>query len=306
MTNFIDELSLRAQRFAQAIETRARTVPAADVLIDAVRGYSEDRCSLLAAALSYYALLSLFPLALIVLAVVSQFSAADVAIREVTRIIASILPSGAVMVRNALEEVTRLRGALTLVSAVGFVWSASGVFDAMQLGINRAFRVSSPRPMWRQRLVSIGLVICASLLFGLSFALTTVMRLLIHYRVLERGDSIFQALSVVGALVLGTAVFGLLYRYIPYDSSIRWRAIWAGAVIAAVMWEIAKLLFVWYITNYALLNMVYGSVGAVIAVMLWGYVSAVIMLLGAQIAAVASGMRQREKTGKEWWALVSP
>ena len=306
MNNFIDEQSQRALHFAQAVETRARTIPAADVLIDAVRGYSEDRCSLLAAALSYYALLSLFPLALIVLAVVSQFSAADVAIREVTRIIASILPSGALMVRNALEEVTRLRGALTLFSAVGFVWSASGVFDAMQLGINRAFRVSSPRPMWRQRLISVGLVICASLLFGLSFALTTVMRLLIHYRVLERGDSIFQALSVVGALILGTAVFALLYRYVPYDSSIRWRAIWPGAVIAAVMWEIAKLLFVWYITNYALLNMVYGSVGAVIAVMLWGYVSAVIMLLGAEIAAVGSGMRQREKTGKEWWALVSP
>ena len=306
MNNLIEQQSERVLHFAQAAEARARTVPAANVLIDAVRAYSEDRCSLLAAALSYYALLSLFPLALIILAVASQFSAADVATREVTRIISSYLPSGALMVRNALEDVTRLRGALTLVSALGFVWSASGVFDAMQLGINRAFRVSTPRPMWRQRLVSIGLVICASLLFGLSFALTTVMRLAIHYRVLERGDLLFEALPIVGALILGAAVFGLLYRYIPFDRVIRWRAVWPGAVMAAVLWEIAKLGFAWYVTNYALLNMVYGSVGAVIAVMLWGYLSAVIMLLGAEIAAAASGMRQREKTGKEWWALVSP
>ena len=306
MSNFVGDQTTRALQFAQALETRVRTVPAADVLIGAVRAYSEDRCSVLAAALSYYALLSLFPLALFILTVASQFISADAATREVSRIIASYFPSGAQMVRNALDQVTRLRGELTLVSAVSFLWSASGVFEATQLGINRAFRVSTPRPMWRQRLVSVGLVMSVSLLFGASFVLTTVMRQMVQNGLLVRGGFLFEALPVVGAMVLGVAVFGLLYRFLPYDSAIRWRAVWPGALIAAVLWEIAKLGFSWYITNLAVLNMVYGSVGAVIAVMLWGYLTAVIMLLGAEISSVASGMRRREETGKEWWALVSP
>ena len=195
MSNFVEEQTGRALHFAQALETRVRTVPAADVLIGALRAFSEDRCSMLAAALSYYALLSLFPLALFLLTVASQFISVDVATREVSRVIASYLPSGALMVRNALEQVTRLRGELTLVSAAGFLWSASGVFDAIQLGVNRAFRVSTPRPIWRQRLVSIGLVVSASILFATSFSLTTVMRQIFQSRVLVRGGFPFEALT---------------------------------------------------------------------------------------------------------------
>jgi membrane protein len=306
VSNFVEQQTERVSHFAQALETRVRSVPAAGALIEVARAYSEDRCSVLAAALSYYALLSLFPLALFILTVASQFISPDVATREVSRIIASYLPSGAQMVRSALDQVTRLRGELTLASAAGFIWSASGVFEVTQLGINRAFRVSTPRPMWRQRLVSIGLVMGVSLLFTMSFALTTVMRQMVQNGLVVRGGFLFEALPVVGGMFIGVAVFGLLYRYLPYDSAVRWRAVWPGALIAAVLWEIAKLGFSWYVTNLAVLNMVYGSVGAVIAVMLWGYLTAVIMLLGAEIASVASGARERAKTGNEWWATSSP
>ena len=305
MSNFVGEQRERVSHFVQALETRLRTYRAADILIGAVRAYGEDRCSLLAAALSYYALLSLFPLALFLLTVASQFISIDVATREVSRVIASYLPGGSLMVRNALEQVTLLRGELTLASSASFLWSASGVFDAIQLGINRAFRVSTLRPMWRQRLVSVGLVMGASVLLAASFALTTVMRQMFQGRALARGGFLFEALPIAGGMIIGAAVFGLLYRFLPYDSTVRWRSVWPAALMAAVLWEIAKLGFAWYVTNLAALNLVYGSVGAVIAVMLWGYLTAVIMLFGAEIAAVASGARRRERTGKEWWALVS-
>ncbi len=150
------------------------------------------------------------------------------------------------------------------------------------------------------------MVLGAGVLFVLSFAITTAMRLAVHYRIVERHSLVTDTLPIAGGLLSGILVFGVLYRYLPYDSSVRWRDAWLGAVVAGVLWEIAKLGFAWYLTNFALLSMVYGSVGAVIAVMLWGYVTAVIMLIGAEVAAVRSGARQREKTGKEWWAIVSP
>jgi membrane protein len=306
MSNLIEEQSQRVLHWAQAIETRVRTLPGANTLIDTAQAYSEDRCSLIAAGLSYYALLSLFPLALFILAVASQFGQADAATRAVTRFIASYMPTGALMMRNALEEVTRLRGALTLAGAVGFFWSASGVFDAMQLGVNRAFRVQNLRPMWRRRLFSLVMVFGAGVLFVLSFAMTTFLRLAVQYRIIERHTLLTDTIPVVGGLLSGAIVFGLLYRYMPYDSSVRWRGVWLGALIAGVLWEIAKLGFAWYLANFALLSMVYGSVGAVIAVMLWSYLSAAILLIGAEFAAVMTGARRREKTGKEWWAIISP
>jgi membrane protein len=306
LNNLIEQQSQRVLHLAQTAEARANAIPGVGVLVQAARAYSEDRCALLAAALSYYALLSIFPLLLFILSIASPFLQSEAAIRAATSFLGSYLPSGATLVRNSLHEVTRLRGPLTIASAAGFLWSASGVFDLIQLGLNRAFRVQRPRPMWRQRIVSLGMVASVSLLFGLSFLLTTSLRLAIHYRLLPRHNILVDALPVLGALILGIAIFGLLYRLIPYHSSIRWRDVWAGAVVAAVLWEIAKLGFAWYLTNFALLNLVYGSVGAVIALMLWGYVTAAILLIGAEIAAVAAGARQREKTGQEWWAIVSP
>ena len=294
MSNFIEQQSQRVANLARVAEARANSIPPLGALLQAARAFSEDRCSLLAAALSYYALLSLFPLALFILVVASQFVQTETATRAVTRFITAYLPSGSAMVRSTLEEVTRLRGALTLVSAAGLVWSGSNVFNTIQLGINRAFRVPDQRPLWRERIVSLGMVVGASILFVLSFVMTTVLRLALHYRLIERNTLLFELLPIAGSVLLGTGIFGMLYRYLPFHCNIRWRGVWLSAFLASVLWEIAKLIFAWYITNFALLNMVYGSFGTIIAAMLWGYVSAAILLIGAEIAAIQTGARQSD------------
>ena len=294
MSNFIEQQSQRVANLARVAEERATLIPPLGALLQAARAFSEDRCSLLAAALSYYALLSLFPLALFILVVASQFVQTETATRAVTRFITAYLPSGSAMVRSTLEEVTRLRGALTLVSAAGLVWSGSNVFNTIQLGINRAFRVPDQRPLWRERIVSLGMVVGASILFVLSFVMTTVLRLALHYRLIERNTLLFELLPIAGSVLLGTGIFGMLYRYLPFHCNIRWRGVWLSAFLASVLWEIAKLIFAWYITNFALLNMVYGSFGTIIAAMLWGYVSAAILLIGAEIAAIQTGARQSD------------
>jgi membrane protein len=305
MNHWFERQSQRALNLVQTAEAHAQMIPGINVLIQAVRAYGEDHCSLLAASLSYYALLSIFPLMLFLFAVASYFIPPDRVAHSVAGFFTANLPFSTTLLQNNLQEVTRLRGVVTLVAAAGFVWSASGVFEAIQVGINRAFRVPRPRPLWRQRLVSLVMVFFVGLLFGLSFALTTAMRLMVHYHVLRPHTLFTDALPTIGTLILSTIVFLLLYRFIPADSGIGWRDVWLSALIAAALWEIAKLIFAWYLTNYALLNLVYGSVGAVIAIMLWSYVTAAILLLGAEIAAVKAGARQREKKGNEWWALVS-
>jgi membrane protein len=305
MNHFVEQQSSRIAGVAEAAATRARRVPGISVIEQTLRAYSEDRGSLTAAALSYYTLLSLFPLMLFILAISSQFLSSEEAIRQVTRFVGSYLPSSPALLRSSLQEITSLRGPLTVVAAGGFLWSASGVFDLIQLGLNRAFCVQQLRPLWRQRLVSMAMVMGVSLLFGLSFLMTTALRLAIHYGVLPRHDPVVDILPPVTTILLGFLVFGLLYRYIPYDPGLRWRDVWLSAVLASLLWEGAKLGFAWYLTNLALLNLVYGSVGTIIAVMLWGYITAAILILGAELAAVQAGARTRMRTGKEWWAAIA-
>lgn len=306
LSYFVGQQSERVLRVANSAADHARKLPGAGIVEGTMRAYSEDRCSVLAAALSYYTLLSLFPLMLFILGLASLFVQSEPAIRDVTRFMESYLPIGNTLIRSSLEEVTRLRGPLTVIGAVGFLWSSSGVFDLVQLGLNRAFCVVHARPIWRQRMVSLGMVIGICLLFGLSFLMTTAERLAIHYRILERHNFVIDTVPPVLATILGIIIFGLLYRYIPFDPTIRWKDIWLPALLAAVLWEAAKLGFAWYLTNMATLNFVYGSVGAIIALMLWGYLTAAILLGGAELAAVASGARQRVGAAQEWRALQAP
>ncbi len=303
MNELIEQERQRVLGMATATAERARRVPGLTIIEQTLRAYGEDRGSVTAAALAYYALLSIFPFMLFLLALASPFLQSEIAIRLVSGVISGYIPSSTTLLRNTLHEVTQLRGPLTFVAAGGFAWSASGVFNLVQLGMNRAFRVQHARPVWRERMASLVMVAIASLLFGASFLLTTILRFGIHFEHLPRHNVLIDVLSPVGGVIIGVFVFGLIYRYVPYDPTIRWRDVWLGAVLASVFWEVAKLAFAWYLTNYAVLNLVYGSVGTIIAVMLWAYITTVILLFGAEFAAVKSGARQREPTGKEWWAL---
>lgn len=301
MDSFFQVQSQRAMEISQAVAAQVRRVPGATVLEDAWHAYGEDRCSMIAAALSYYALLSLFPLMLFILAMSSPFLQSEAAIRSITGFISQYMPTGALLLRKSLDEVTQARGTLTLVAALGFLWSSSGVFDLIQLGLNRAFCVKQPRPLWRQRIVSLGMVVMVTLLFGFGLLATSSLRLAVHYGLLPRNQVALDYLQPVLTVLLGTLIFGMMYRYVPYDPSTRWRHIWVSALLASVSWEIAKWSFAWYLTNLAVLNLVYGSLGAIIAVMLWGYVTATILLLGAELAATMAGVRRREKPANGKW-----
>jgi membrane protein len=293
--NFLSQPSQSATSLLRTMEMRARRFRIMDILFQTAHAYSTDHCATFAAALSYYALLSIFPLMLFLLAMIDTFGVKpDTAVRYVTSFMGNNLPISATVLRDSLQQV----------SALGFIWSATGVFEMLQLSISRAFRVQQPRPLWRRRLTSLAMVLGVSVIFGLSMLLTTSIRLGVHYGVVQRHDLFTEWLPPILATILSALVLGMLYRYIPNDRSIRWRHVWIPALTAAILWEIAKLIFSWYLTNYALLNMVYGSLGTVVAIMLWGYTTAVILLFGAEATAVIVGAREHERTGTEWWGIT--
>jgi membrane protein len=305
MNNFVRQQSERLAVVAQTVEMRARKLSIINLLFDTSKAYSDDNCSMIAAALSYYALLSIFPLMLFLIALASTFIPADRVTRFVVGFVSSDFPLGARTLQTALEQAIQARGVISVVSAASFLWSAMGVFDMLQRGINRAFRVQQPRPKWRQTIVSMAMVASIGLLFAISFGLTTWLRVAFHFRMLLRTSIAVDLLADVVGFAISVAVFSLLYQYIPFGENLKWRDILLGALVASALWYIAKIVFAWYITSYASLNLVYGPLGTVIAIMLWGYVTAAILLLGAELTAIKSGAHQRQRRGDEWWALTA-
>jgi membrane protein len=93
--------------------------------------------------------------------------------------------------------------------------------------------------------------------------------------------------------LLGIGLFGVAYKVLPV-SPVRWRQVWRAAVFASVTWEVAKIIFVYYLLNFARLNVVYGSVGVVIALLTWGYITAAILLFGGELSAL---IVQKERAG---------
>lgn len=305
MNNLFQRQSERLTATVQAIETRSRKISVVNLLLDTYQAYNDDHCSMIAAALSYYALLSIFPLMLFLIAISSVFIPTERVTRFVVGFVSSDFPTGARLLETALQQAIQARGVITLVSVASFLWSALGVFDMLQRGINRAFRVQRPRPKWRQTIVSMAMVVSVGILFLLSFMLTTWLRLAFHFRLMAHAPPAIDVLTDVAGFGISVAVFALLYQYIPFGENVKWRDILLGAVVASVLWHIAKVIFAWYITSYAALNLVYGPLGTVVAFMLWGYVTAAILLFGAELTAIKSGAHSRQRRGDEWWAITA-
>ncbi len=293
MMQMVARVQSSVQNIGTGVNTWARQWRFVARVLDAWAAYASDQMDPLAAALSYYFLLCLFPLLLMLIALASPFFEREQLLREVARFASNYLPTLAPEVRRILGEVVSARGPVTLIAALGLLWSASGVFDLLQIGMGRAWRVPAPRPLWRQRLISIGAVLIIGALFGLSFAASALSTSGIEFRAIL-GRRTVEVLGLALSIVLNFVLFAVIFKFMP-NARIAWAQVTGAALFASIVWELGKLVFVWYLRNFAGLNLVYGSVGAVIAVMLWSYITANIMLFGAELTAVET--RNRTKHG---------
>ncbi len=286
----MNELFARGQltylELSAHLSSQARRIAGLTLLLDTWQAYSRDQMGTLAAALAYYLLLALFPLLLLLIAIASPFLASDQVVREAVRFAANYFPGAEHELRTILEQVITARGPVTVFAALGLLWSASGVFDLVQSGLNRAWRVAQTRPLWRQRLVSLVTVLGLGVLFGISFASSALLHSGIRYRFQIAGVSV-EVVGLVFTTFLNFILFSIIYKAFPY-AHVTYRQVWAGALLASILWELAKILFVFYLLNFARFSLVYGSVGAVIALLVWGFITATILLFGAEMSAVSA------------------
>jgi membrane protein len=261
----------------------------------AFKGYGADRCSSYAAAIAYYALFSLFPLAIFAVTLAGYlFLTGDTARQEeVINSIMEALPlseeSGRAQLRESLTAVSQGRGGLGLIGLLGAAYSASALFGSVRTSLNTVFKVEQQRPLIQGKLIDLGMVFGLGTLLLLSLALTAVIA-----AVQTQSERIFGeeigALAKIGLglayfiapALVAFAVFAFVYKVIPH-AEMSWRDALPGALFAAVGFEALQIGFAQYVTNFGNYDAVYGTLGFVIVFMFFAYLSAQIMLLGAEL-----------------------
>ncbi len=254
-----------------------------------------------AAQLSYYFLLALFPLLIFLITLFGYFNGAGNLQDELITYLGRVMPSAALqLVVATIDEVTRSRGSAKLSFGILFaLWAASSGVNALSEGLNAAYDVSETRAWWRVRSIAIAITIALSVLI-----ISALSIVLYGGRLGESvADSIdagvaFQVLwkilqwpIAVGFLILALV---LIYRFVPDvgakrhgrglpKSDFRQRWFSPGVLIAVVLWVIVSLGFRIYLHFFNSYSATYGSLGALIILMLWFYLTGAAILLGAEI-----------------------
>lgn len=264
--------------------------------------FQKDEAGQLGAALAYYAMFSMFPLLLLLVAAlgyVLQFwpTAIDVQEQILTAVSTNFSPQVADILNTILGGVKSQAGGATIVGLVTLLLGASGAFQQLDLSFNRIWSVPTPPPagsiaasVWRTlrtKLFSFGMVLSVGFLLLVSMVLTGASQALLSgFKDLPLiGGAAGVAISLVTSLLLNTLVFALLFKYLP-DTKVDWGDVWIGALVTAIVWELGKYILALYIGRSGQSWSAYGVVGSVLVLMAWIYFSSQILFLGAEFTEV--------------------
>lgn len=261
-----------------------------------VEAWIDDAAPSMGAALAYYAVFSLAPLLLIVMAVVGFVFGADVARAEVVRQVSALIgPEHAATVDGLVRAIDRpSHGSLaTVVGLITLLVGATSVFAELESALDRVWR-SPPRRLnsvlawFRTRLLSLGLVLAIGFLLLVSLVATAALSAFGNWwsQWFSAWVLLAQWLNFGLSFAFVAAVFAMIYKWMP-QVKLSWRDVLIGAVLTALLFTIGKTLVGLYIGHSAVVS-AFGAAGSVIVLLVWVYYSAQIFLLGAEFTAVFS------------------
>ena len=262
-----------------------------------VQEFLDDNCTQMAAAISYYVLFSLFPLLIFLVGVLGLFLQNKGLQEDIINAVLDFIPLSEGEGRNTVTEAVRAvagpgSGALGVLGLIGMAWSASNMFGTIRRSLNAAFDVKYRQPFVQQKLLDLAMVLGVGAFFLLSVGATTFLRIVREFSsdiayfgdAAQRAGFVWDAASFLIPLLLSFVAFLVLYWVVP-DTSTRPREVWPGALVAAILFEAVKVGFSIYLVNFSNYDIVFGSLGAMAAFLFGVYVSANVMLFGAEVAS---------------------
>jgi membrane protein len=292
----LPELTLRVNAVTFWNKLKSNRIVA--LLSKTISAFGEDNGSLLAAGVAYNLLFSIFPFALVTISVAGFFMESPRFESQVINAIANLIPVAKGMLETNLHEVVRSRAETGIIAVLVLIWSASSFFNALRNSLNKAWGIKGEVSFFKGRMKDIAMLVGSFVLLLAYIWLSTVIRI-IHAAHFHSDDfqflnstTISSTIFSISNLILAFGVILLLYRFIPSHNP-AWKDIWPGALLASASVEIIRFGFIWYIGEFSNYNLVYGSIGAVIALLAFIYLSAWALLFFAELSANSLSVKSK-------------
>lgn len=269
----------------------------------ALQRFSRDRGALAAAAVSFYLLLSMIPLLLLLISVAAFFVSPQQALGAARGLTSSVGAGVGGAIQSQVLSVVQHRGVLTGISLLVGLWAGSQVFAFIEMALNQILEAKEDRSFFVQR----GLALLMVIIIGILMVITVALGYLVHLlgrvslpligKISELPWIVTALISILLPILLITLVFLIIYRVLP-AKKLPLRVLAVGALTAGILWVIVSQLFSWYTANIANYSVLYGSLGGLILLLLWFNYSSQIMLLGAEVSAVLQARRNVAQDAK--------
>ncbi|MBA1154751.1 YihY/virulence factor BrkB family protein [Microvirga mediterraneensis] len=261
-----------------------------DILWRTYEEFNKDRVLSVAAGVTYYALLAVFPAIAALVSIYGLF-ADPVTIQEHLNTVSGVFPGGALDIIR--EQVTRIASQGGGALGFGFIfglglslWSANAGMKAIFDALNIVYGEDEKRSFVHLNVLSLSFTLGAIGFILFALAAIIVLPIILNFIGLGSGTEWLVSLSRWPILLIGvTFGLSLIYRFGPSRDKAEWRWVTPGGLVAAVLWLAVSMLFSWYVANFGSYNETYGSLGAVIGFMTWIWLSTTVVLLGAEINA---------------------
>lgn len=257
--------------------------------INLIKKALADDILALSSQLAYSLLFSFFPFLIFLMTIVGY---SDIKTSDIMNNLRVIIPREAYALadRTVSEVVNSKKGGLLPISIILTIWSASSGFNAVIKGLNKAYNEEECRSMIKVQLISLAftfgmvIIIMFSVLL-LIFGETNSYFLIKWFGLSKEFKIIWGFMKYILSIAIMISIFSALYRFAPCKRH-RWIEVMPGALFASLGWILASICFSFYINNFGNYSKIYGSIGAVIILMLWLLITAIIVILGGEINSV--------------------
>jgi membrane protein len=272
-----------------------------DILWRVYGNVNDHRVLLVAAGMTFYTLLAIFPALAALVALYGLFANPSAIAGHLDQL-SGVLPGGAAdVVRSQLTRLAS-QGTRSLGLAFGFglavsLWSANAAMKSLFDALNIVYGEEEKRGFIKLNLITLSFTVGAIVFILLAIGSVVVLPVLLQY--VGFSNLVGSVLSIgrwPAMLIVLTLALALVFRYGPSREEARWRWITWGSAVAAILWLAASGLFSWYAANFGSFNKTYGSLGAVIGFMTWLWISGIVILVGAELDAEMEHQTRRDTT----------
>ncbi|MFG6120784.1 YihY/virulence factor BrkB family protein [Thalassobacillus sp. B23F22_16] len=269
-----------------------------------IKEFQNDDVPVLAAAQAYYYLLSIVPMLILLFSIIPYLGIQP---NEAVNFMKNVLPAetASALEENIISIVSEPNGGLLSVGIIGTIWSASNGLNAFIKSSNIAYNVEESRSFIKVRLLSIGLTLGMIVAIVVALVLPVFGRVIFDFiqRVLFIPDQLMIILEIarwVVSILVMSLILMLLYRFAP-NRYIPFKEIIPGAIITSVLWMLISLGFSFYVSNFGSYSATYGSLGGLIILMIWFFLTGLILVVGAEINVVYHRKKHGLKRRQDSW-----